>query len=93
MVSDWPVPGSDCCSSCSRILWTGGASLSLIGALTAVATAAGTMIAFSLLSKYVFSKLGSWASILATVVAVVAAVYGGYLAYTGTTGQNRCPAP
>lgn len=66
--------------------WTGGASLSLIGALTAVATAAGTMIAFSLLSKYVFSKLGSWASILATVVAVVAAVYGGYVYFSGTTG-------
>lgn len=66
--------------------WTGGASLSLIGVLTAVATAAGTMIAFSLLSKYVFSKLGSWASILATVVAVVAAVYGGYLYFSGTAG-------
>lgn len=66
--------------------WTGGASLSLISALTAVATAAGTMIAFSLLSKYVFSKLGSWASILATVVAVVAAVYGGYVYFSGSTG-------
>lgn len=66
--------------------WTAGASLSLIGALTAVATAAGTMVAFSLLSKYVFSKLGSWASILATVVAVVAAVYGGYVYFSGTTG-------
>lgn len=66
--------------------WTGGASLSLIGALTAVATAAGTMVAFSLLSRYVFSKLGSWASILATVVAVVAAVYGGYVYFSGTTG-------
>lgn len=66
--------------------WTGGASLSLIDALTAVTTAAGTMIAFSLLSKYVFSKLGSWASILATVVAVAAAVYGGYVYFSGTTG-------
>lgn len=66
--------------------WTAGASLSLVGALTAVATAAGTMVAFSLLSKYVFSKLGSWASILATVVAVVAAVYGGYAYFSGTTG-------
>lgn len=66
--------------------WTAGASMSLIGALTAVATAAGTMVAFSLLSKYVFSKLGSWASILATVVAVVAAVYGGYVYFSGTTG-------
>ena len=66
--------------------WTAGASLSLIGALTAVATAAGTMVAFSLLSKYVFSKLGSWASILAAVVAVVAAVYGGYVYFSGTTG-------
>lgn len=66
--------------------WTAGASMTLVGALTAVATAAGTMVAFSLLSKYVFSKLGSWASILATVVAVVAAVYSGYLAFSGTSG-------
>lgn len=72
--------------------WTGGASLSMISVLTAVATSAATMIAFSLLSKYVFSKLGSWASILATVVAVVAAVYGGYLAYTGTTGPYSLTA-
>lgn len=66
--------------------WTGGASLTLIGALTAVATAVGMQIAFALLSKYVFSKLGGAFAIIAMVVAVVVAVYTGYVAFSGTTG-------
>lgn len=72
--------------------WTGGASMTLVGVLTAVATAVGTMIAFSLLTKYVFSRLGSWASILVTVVAVVAAIYSGYLYVSGTTGPFNVTA-
>lgn len=66
--------------------WTGGASMSLIAVVSAAATAIGTMVIMSLLSKYVFSKLGGWFSILATVVAVVALAYGGYLYLSNTTG-------
>jgi len=66
--------------------WTGGASLTLVAALTAVATAVGMQIAFSLASKYIFSKLGGWFAVLALVIAVAAAVYTGYVAVSGTTG-------
>lgn len=72
--------------------WTAGASLSLIGVVTAAATAIGAMIIMSLLSKYVFSKLGSWFAILATIVAVVAIVYGGYLYLTNTVGPYSITA-
>lgn len=66
--------------------WTGGASLTLIGAITAVATAIGAMVVMSLLGKYVFSKLGSSFAILATVVAIAVAVYTGYMYFAGTSG-------
>lgn len=66
--------------------WTGGASMSLISVISAAATAVGTMVIMSLLSKYVFSKLGGWFAILATVVAIIAIAYGGYLYLTNTTG-------
>lgn len=66
--------------------WTGGASLTLIGAITAAATAIGAYVAFSLLSKHVFSKLGGVFAIVAAVVAVVVAIYTGYLYFSGTTG-------
>lgn len=66
--------------------WTGGASLTLIGAVTAVATAVGAMVVMSLLSKYVFSKLGGVFAIIATVVAIAVAIYTGYLYFSGTTG-------
>lgn len=66
--------------------WTAGASMSLIAVVTAAATAIGAMVIMSLLTKYVFSKLGGWFSILATVVAVIAIAYGGYLYLTNTAG-------
>lgn len=66
--------------------WTGGASLSLVGAVTAAATAIGAMVVMSLLSKYVFSKLGGVFAIIATVVAIAVAIYTGYLYLSGTTG-------
>lgn len=66
--------------------WTGGASLTLIGAVTAVASAVGAMVVMSLLSKYVFSKLGGVFAIIATVVAIAVAIYTGYLYLSSTTG-------
>lgn len=66
--------------------WTGGASLTLIGAITAAATAIGAYVAFSLLSKHVFSKLGGVFAIVAAIVAVAVAIYTGYLYFSGTTG-------
>lgn len=66
--------------------WTGGASLSLIGAVTAAASAIGAYVVFSVLSKNVFSKLGGVFAIVATIVAVAAAIYTGYLYFSGTTG-------
>jgi len=66
--------------------WTGGASLSLIGAVTAVASAVGAMVVMSLLSKYVFSKLGGVFAIIATVIAIAVAIYTGYLYFSATTG-------
>lgn len=66
--------------------WTGGAGLTLIGAVTAVASAVGAAIIFSILSKTVFSKLGGVFAIVATVVALAVAVYTGYLYFSGTTG-------
>lgn len=72
--------------------WTGGASLSLIGVVTAAATAIGAMIIMSLLSKYVFSKLGGWFAILATIVALAAVAYGGYLYLSNTVGPYSITA-
>lgn len=66
--------------------WTGGASLTLVGAVTAAATAIGAMVVMSLLSKYVFSKLGGAFAIIAAVVAIAVAIYTGYLYFSGTTG-------
>lgn len=66
--------------------WTGGASMTLVGAVTAAASAIGAMVVMSLLSKYVFSKLGGAFAIIATVVAVAVAIYTGYIAVSGTTG-------
>lgn len=66
--------------------WTAGASMTLVGAVTAVASAIGSMVIMSLLSKYVFSKLGGAFAIIATVVAVAVAIYTGYLYFSGTTG-------
>ena len=66
--------------------WTAGASMSLVGVLTAAASAIGTSLALSLLGKYVFSKLGGSFAILAYVVAAVAAAYGGYSYFSGTAG-------
>lgn len=66
--------------------WTGGASMTLVGAVTAAASAIGAMVVMSLLGKYVFSKLGGAFAIIATVVAVAVAIYTGYLAVSGTTG-------
>lgn len=66
--------------------WTGGAGLTLIGAVTAVATAVGASIIFSILAKTVFSKLGGVFAIVATVVALAVAVYTGYLYFSATTG-------
>lgn len=66
--------------------WTGGASLTLVGALTAAASAIGAYLAFSLLGKHVFNKLGGVFAIIATVVAVAVAIYSGYLYFSGTTG-------
>lgn len=66
--------------------WTGGASLTLVGAVTAAATAIGAMVVMSLLSKYVFSKLGGAFAIIATVVAIAVAIYTGYLYFSATTG-------
>lgn len=66
--------------------WTGGASFTLIGAVTAAATAVGAMVVMSLLSKYVFSKLGGAFAIIAAIVAVAAAIYTGYLYFSATTG-------
>lgn len=73
--------------------WTGGASLSLIGAVTAVATAIGTAVILSLLSKYVFSKLGGVFAVLATVVAIAVALYTGYVYFAGTAGPFSLTAP
>jgi hypothetical protein len=72
--------------------WTGGASLTLIGAVTAVATAIGSMVVFSLLSKYVFSKLGGAFAIIAAVAAIAIAVYSGYVYFAGTTGPYSLTA-
>lgn len=66
--------------------WTGGASLSLVGVVTAAASAIGAMVIMSLLSKYVFSKLGGVFAIIATIVAVAVAIYTGYLYFSSTTG-------
>lgn len=66
--------------------WTGGASMTLVGAVTAAASAIGAMVVMSLLSKYVFSKLGGAFAIIATVVAVAVAIYTGYIAISGTSG-------
>ncbi|QYN79874.1 hypothetical protein [Kosakonia phage Kc283] len=66
--------------------WTGGASLTLVGAITAAASAIGAMVVMSLLSKYVFSKLGGVFAIVAAVVAIAVAIYTGYLYFSGTTG-------
>lgn len=66
--------------------WTGGASMTLVGAVTAAASAIGAMVVMSLLSKYVFSKLGGVFAIIATVVAIAVAIYTGYLYLSGTTG-------
>lgn len=66
--------------------WTGGASLTLVGAITAAASAIGAMVVMSLLGKYVFSKLGGVFAIVAAVVAVAVAIYTGYLYFSGTTG-------
>lgn len=66
--------------------WTSGASMTLIGAVTAAASAIGAMVVMSLLSKYVFSKLGGVFAIIATVVAIAVAIYTGYLYFTSTTG-------
>lgn len=66
--------------------WTAGASMTLAAAITAVATAVGSMVVFSLLSKYVFSKLGGAFAIIATVAAIAIAVYSGYLYVSSTTG-------
>lgn len=66
--------------------WTGGASLTLVGAVTAAASAIGAMVVMSLLSKYVFSKLGGVFAIIATVVAIAVAIYTGYLYLSSTTG-------
>lgn len=66
--------------------WTGGASLTFIGVVTAAASAIGASIIFSLLAKTVFSKLGGVFAIVATIIAVAAAIYTGYLYFSGTTG-------
>lgn len=66
--------------------WTGGASLSLIGVVTAAASAIGAAVIMSLLGKYVFSKLGGVFAIIAAVVAIAVAIYAGYLYFSGTTG-------
>jgi cell division protein FtsL len=66
--------------------WTGGASLTLVGAVTAAASAIGAMVVMSLLGKYVFSKLGGVFAIIAAVVALAVAIYTGYLYLTSTTG-------
>lgn len=72
--------------------WTAGASMSLIAVVTAAATAIGAMVIMSLLSKYVFAKLGGWFAILAVIVAVVAIAYGGYLYLTNTVGPYSITA-
>lgn len=72
--------------------WTGGASLSLIGAVTAVATAVGTYVIFSLLSKFVFSKLGGVFAIVAMVAAIAVAIYSGYIYVSGATGPFNLTA-
>lgn len=72
--------------------WTAGASLSLVAALTAVATAVAAQIGFALLSKYVFSKLGGAFAIVATVVAIAIAVYTGYVAISGAQGAFNLTA-
>lgn len=72
--------------------WTAGASMSLIAVVTAAATAIGAMIIMSLLSKYVFAKLGGWFAYLAVIVAVVAIAYGGYLYLTNTVGPYSITA-
>lgn len=66
--------------------WTAGASMTFAAALTAVATAIGSMVAFSLLNKYVFSKLGANFAIIATVIAIAVALYAGYVGFTGESG-------
>lgn len=72
--------------------WTNGASLSLMSAITAVASAVGAYVIFSLLSKYVFSKLGGVFAIVAMVAAIAIAVYSGYLYFSGTTGPFNLTA-
>lgn len=72
--------------------WTAGASMSLIAVVTAAATAIGAMVIMSLLSKYVFAKLGGWFAILAVIVAVVLIAYGGYLYLTNAVGPYSITA-